>query len=107
MYLLLNPSSASAGLKLVKMESQSSSISSTIKPFFGFGWIETLLNDLISFSLLPIKPFFGFGWIAPPNPQRGRSDKVPFGDLGAKPFFGFGWIETRLVKLRPHCYIFD
>ena len=38
---LLNPSSASAGLKLVIITTKAYRFITT-KPFFGFGWIETL-----------------------------------------------------------------
>ena len=62
-FILLNPSSASAGLKL-KNNYLSVQITITTKPFFGFGWIETLDVYLhYDFSNTSTKPFFGFGWI--------------------------------------------
>jgi hypothetical protein len=33
------------------------------KPFFGFGWIETVMEFCKRTSTCESKPFLGFGWI--------------------------------------------
>ena len=61
--VLLNPSSASAGLKLSVGVNGFNFAYQASKPFFGFGWIETWRYGCCISKQLPSKPFFGFGWI--------------------------------------------
>ena len=85
---LLNPSSASAGLKHNYILSINPIYPPT-KPFFGFGWIETRIQEYQQRAGDATKPFFGFGWIETILGSISATNQLP-----TKPFFGFGWIET-------------
>ena len=91
--LLLNPSSASAGLKQ-SFQITLMNPNRATKPFFGFGWIETCLRVFCTIKQASTKPFFGFGWIE-------TRLKIEYfkRQVATKPFFGFGWIETLLTSL--------
>ena len=112
--ILLNPSMASAVLKLA-IVARIRIIATTTKPFYGFGCIETNYPHSFKPFILTTKPFYGFGCIETAdklalirhwfllNPSMASAVlklqwNIIFGrkHTPTKPFYGFGCIETLL-----------
>ena len=65
--------------------------SSASKPFFGFGWIETIRKVV---SILETYKLLNHSSASAGLKQTGKGfQSKP--NYTSKPFFGFGWIETK------------